>query len=337
MSSDTHRTNGEQFAAMGYHASSAYASHQQQQQQHPGSGYPDFSARPVFNSQRNISSGTQQPVGQSRSGSSALGILADVALAGGGIPNFSTTQPNVPQTTTGHVQPRGTSTTMSMNMNTHPPVSHSTGLPPAMYFTPPATAEYTQNRSANPATVPGNTYPWTPLTSTIIGSSPFAHPPNHNNQLPSIFETAAGLRSFAMSGASSIRPRCVNRTITGSESRPSSFSSAAVKKKSSYIIEQMEKVDKVEKDSVGRVRDRTNYFAYSQAQADTVTSAGDSEDDTHDDEGKEKGAVKSERESTRDRPGDKYVRMFQGPEQQRYEEAMLEILDGMELPRSSDQ
>jgi hypothetical protein len=333
MSSDTHRTNGEQFAAMGYHPSSAYAS---QQQQHPGSGYPHFAARPVFNSQRNVSSGTQQPVGQSRSGSSALGILADVALAGGGIPDFSTAQSNVRQATR-HMQPAGTSTTMSMNVNTHPPVSHPTGPPPAMYFTPPATAEYTQNRPANPATVPKNIYPWTPSTSTITKSSHFAHHPNHNNQLPSISETAAGLRSFTMSDASSIRSRCVNGTVTGSESRTSPSSSTAVKKKSSYIIEQMEKVDKVEKDSVGRVRDRTNYFAYSQDHEDTVASAGDSEDDTHDDKGKEKSAVKSEQESTRDRPGDKYVRMFQGPEQQRYEEAMLEILDGMELPRSSDQ
>ncbi|KAH8693901.1 hypothetical protein BGW36DRAFT_383936 [Talaromyces proteolyticus] len=45
-----------------------------------------------------------------------------------------------------------------------------------------------------------------------------------------------------------------------------------------------------------------------------------------------KGKKKSEPESTRDRPGDKYLKMFLEPEQVNYEDAMLEILDGMPLP-----
>lgn len=106
----------------------------------------------------------------------------------------------------------------------------------------------------------------------------------------------------------------------------------------------MEKVDKVEKDSVGRIRDRSNYFASYEhdhpqqrvvaAASSRTSSRGAAEDSGEDAHGNrnEKGSGK-EQESTRDRPGDKYVKMFEEPGQQRYEEAMLEILDGMELPR----
>lgn len=344
MSSYTHRTNGEQFAAMGY--ASQQQQYQQQYRHRPSSDYPGFVST------------TQQPAGPPGPGSSALGILADVALARGRISDFGTGfDPNYQQTTTGYVQSGGggmaaMNMNLNMNTNTHmnananmnaqPPVFHSyfTGPPPpppppVMYFTPSTAGEYTQNRPANPHAMSGNTYPSTACTSRT-GSTQRAH--TSYNQLPSISRTAADLRSFAVSGPSTM-PRSVNG---GSNSRPSS-AAAAKKKKSSYIIDQMERLDKIEKDRVGRVRDRTNYFAYSKDQENTVAaSAGDSEDDTRDNHDKGKGkekntAGKSERESTRDMPGDKYVRMFQEPEQQRYEEAMLKILDGMELPRSFGQ
>jgi hypothetical protein len=110
----------------------------------------------------------------------------------------------------------------------------------------------------------------------------------------------------------------------------------------------MEKVNKVEKDSVGRVRDRTNYFAsYSNDHqgGDGAVASPSNDDDAAGGSGRDNvdanvngnekspGVESKKRESTRDRPGDKYVKMFQEPGQQRYEDAMLEILDGMELPR----
>ncbi|CRG88153.1 hypothetical protein PISL3812_05180 [Talaromyces islandicus] len=336
MSSDTHRTDGEQFAATG-HSSPFYYS---QQQPPPNPRYRDFDTRPVFDPHRNTGSTTQQSAGQSQpfamklselgsSGDGALGILAEVALAGGGISDSSTARPNMPQPT-GYA-PEGVST--GLHMNTYPPVSQSAGLRPpppsdsAVQFT---RGEYSQNKPFEHTAA----YSWTASTSY--------------DPTPSIFEAAAGLRSFAMSASPSIRPPCVNNETpassdsrTPSSSSSSSFSSSSssssssttAKKKSSYIVEQMEKVDKVEKDSVGRVRDRTNYFASYSNGPDPDYSVGDSEKDDTLDNGTETSAAKSEQESTRDWPGDKYVKLFQEPGQQRYEDAILEILDGMELPR----